>query len=353
MKKSHLLLITLFIGLTLLMSACMPGPRVVDAPGLSMDDTDVFVSYSSFVYSLDASKGTVNWSYPEQASTQIVFYAPPLVTDDAVFIGDLANEFHKLDKATGQELWGYPGAEGFYLGQAAILDGVVYAPNNDGTLYALDAENGSLLWTFKTGHYLWAQPQIMNDVIYLGSMDHFVYAISLDGQEIWSKELSGAVTGAPILNEDGSMLFVGSLDNEMIALDTASGEEVWTFGTSQSVWGTSILADGRLIFTDSAGTVYAVDAESGEALWQTSTSAEIVGGVSSIGDGFVVATKEGQLRAFDFDGGAKWEASLEGEIYQAPVANNDLLVTGLINGGELVYGFNLTGVQLWSTTPGK
>ncbi len=117
------------------------------------------------------------------------------MTDDAIYIGDLANTFHKLDKTSGEEIWSYTGSQGFYLGQAAIYDGVVYAPNNDGNLYALDADNGSLLWTFKTGHYLWSQPQIANDTIFIGSMDHFAYAISLAGEEIWSSELAGAATG--------------------------------------------------------------------------------------------------------------------------------------------------------------
>ena len=352
MKKSHLMLMTLFIGLTLLMSACVPGPRVVDAPGLTLQDTDVFVSYGNFISSLDAAKGTVNWSYPEKADNQVIFYAPPLVTEDAVYIGDLANEFHKLDKSTGEEIWTYTGAKGFFLGKAAIQDGVIYAPNNDGALYALDSDGG-LLWTFETGHYLWAQPQIANDIIYIGSMDHFVYALSLDGAEIWSHEFSGAVTGAPLLNEDGSMLYVGTLNNEMLALDTASGDVIWTFETAGSIWGASILAEGNLIFSDAAGTIYAVAVESGEAAWQTAISAEVVGGVASIGDGFVVATQEGQLQAFSYDGSTKWEASLDGEIIYAPVTNGDFLIAGIIDGDELIYGFNLTGVQLWSTTPGK
>jgi len=352
MKKSNLLLIMIFVGLTLLMSACVPGPRVVDAPGLALDETDVFIAYSSFVYSLDGSNGAVNWVYPDKASTQIVFYAPPLVTEDAVYIGDLAREFHKLDKATGAEIWSFSDAEGFYLGQAAIYDGMIFAPNNDGVLYAINAE-GALAWKFETGHYLWAQPQIADDTIYIGSMDNFVYALSLDGEEIWSTELAGAVTGAPLLSEDGSLLFAGSLDGKMVALDTATGDFVWTYDADQSVWGTSIIADGKLIFADSVGNIYAVTTENGEALWQTMVSGEVVGGVSSMDDGFVVATKEGQLQTFDFDGGTKWQASVNGEFYQAPVANSDFLVAGMINGDELVIGFNLTGVQLWSTTPEK
>lgn len=354
MKKTHLLLITLFIGLTLLMSACATGPRVTDAPGLAVDDTDVFVAYSTYIFSLDGANGSVNWAYPEKGSAAVVFYAPPLVTDDAIYIGDLANTFHKLDKTSGEEIWSYTGSQGFYLGQAAIYDGVVYAPNNDGNLYALDADNGSLLWIFKTSHYLWSQPQIANDTIFIGSMDHFAYAISLAGEEIWSSELAGAATGAPLLSENGSMLFVGSLGNRMVALDTATGDVVWTFETDQSVWGTAVVSEGKLVFTDTAGNVYIVSAENGESLWHTEISGEIVGGASFIVDGFIVATQDGQLQAFGFDGTPLWQDSVDGEIYQAPVANSDFLVTGMIKGDDMVVGYNVaTGTQLWSTTPEK
>ena len=353
MKKSHLLIITLFIGLTLLMSACATGPRVTDAPGVAIDDTNVFVAYSSYVFSLDAAGGKVNWAYPEKGTAAVIFYAPPLVTDDAIYIGDLANTFHKLDKATGSEVWAYSDSQGFYLGQAAIYNGVVYAPNNDGILYALDADNGSLIWTFETGHYLWSQPVIANDTIYVGSMDHSVYAISLDGDKVWSYELSGAVSGAPIMSEDGSMVFAGSLGNQMVALDATTGDLVWSFDTAKSVWGTSVVADGKLVFTDTAGNIYIVSAEDGVGIWQTEIAGEIVGGATSIGDGFVVATQDGQIKAYDFDGGALWQDTIDGEVYQAPVANSDFLVTGMYKGDNLVVGYNLAGVQLWSTTPEK
>jgi len=42
---------------------------------------------------------------------------------------------------------------------------------------------------------------------------------------------------------------------------------------------------------------------------------------------------------------------LDGEIFQAPAVNSNTLVVGTINGDNLVYSFNLTGAQLWSTTP--
>ncbi len=352
MKKSKILLLTTFLGLTLLMSACVPGPRVTGSPGLAIAEDSVYVAYGSFIFSLDATSGAVNWGFPDKASNQVIFYAPPLVTENSVYVGDLANDFHKLNRATGQEEWVFTGAKGFYLGQAAEMSGVVYAPNNDGSLYAID-ENGGLLWSFATGHYLWSQPQVTDGRIYIGSMDHFVYAISTSGTELWSTELSGAVTGAPLLNEDGSILYAGSLGKQLYALDTRTGDPIWTFDAEQSVWGTFLLVDGNILFSDDSGTIYALDAKTGTPVWQTEYAGNIVGGLTSIGDGFVIATKEGVVKAYDFAGNPKWESSLDGEIYQAPVAGSDFLIAGTVKGDNLVYGFNLTGVQLWSTTPEK
>ncbi len=352
MKKSHIVLLISLLGLTLLVSACVPGPRVTDSPGLALTDDAVFVAFGNYVFSLDVTDGAVNWGYPENASTQIVFYAPPLVTDDAVFVGDLAKNFYKLDRQTGQVEWTFTDSVGFYLGQAAESDGIIYVPNNDGNLYALDTD-GNLLWSFETGQYLWSQPQVSGDTVYIGSMDHFVYALSKNGEQIWSSELGGAVTGAPLLNEEGAVLYAGSMGNQMVALDTATGDILWSYDTEDAVWGTAILVDGRLYFADSAGNIYAVDAESGEALWQTEYADSIIGGLTAVEDGFVIGTQGGVVKAYDFEGRPMWEASLDGKIYQSPLANSDFLVAGTLEGENLIYGFNQAGVQLWSTTPEK
>ena len=352
MKKSHLLIIAILLGMTIILSACVPGPRVTGSPGISLTDDVAVVSYSNFVYGLNLTNGSVSWSYPESANNQVVFYAPPLISEGYVYVGDLANNFHKIDLQSGQVIWTFSGGRGYYIGKAAIGDGVVYAPSNDGKLYAID-NSGSLLWEFKTGHYLWAQPQVAGDRVLVGSMDHFIYAISLEGEELWSAEMAGAVGNSPVLNEDGSLVFVGSLGGDMIAFDTLSGDRLWTLEAEASVWGTPILVDGILKFSDSTGNIYAVDAESGENIWQTEILGNVVGGLTAIPDGFVLATEAGVVKAFNQDGSPKWEATLDGEIFQAPVVNDDYLIVGAVGGDNLVYCLSLSGVQLWSTTPGK
>jgi outer membrane protein assembly factor BamB len=350
MKKSHVLLIVIFIGLTFILSACVPGPRVTGTPGIALSDEMAFVAYGNFIYGMDIATGAVEWHYPEEANNQIVFYARPLVTNGFVYVGDLANNFHKLNIDTGKAEWTFSEASGYYIGQPAEADGMIYAPCNDGSLYAIDI-NGDLVWEFETGHYIWAQPQIVEGTVYIGSMDHFVYAVSQEGDELWSTEVAGAVVGSPVLKEDNSVLYVGSIGGEMVALDAADGEILWTFDAEDSIWGSSILVDGTLYFADSGGNIYALDPENGEAFWRKTYDGSVVGGLVALEEGFALATDEGVVQAFDFDGTPVWQATPGGEIVQAPAVNDEYLVTGAINSDNLVYAFNMTGVQLWSKTP--
>jgi outer membrane protein assembly factor BamB len=350
MKKTHLLLIVIFVGLTLALSACVPGPRVTGAPGVTLGEDMAYVGYANFVYALNSDSGAIEWQYPEERDNQIVFYSQPLVADDGVFVGDLANNFYKLDRETGDMVWTFSGSKGYFIGKAAENDGVVFAPSNDGTLYALDS-SGDLLWGFTTGHYLWAQPLIANNTIYQASMDHTLYALTLGGEEKWATELGGAIVNAPVISEDGSVLYAGSLGNEIVAVDADSGDILWRYETEESVWGAPLLHDGSLYFADSGGNLYAISDDGGTALWQTEYQGAVLGGLTLIDDGFALATEQGVVKAFDFDGSPRWESTLEGEIYQSPVVHGENLMVGTINGDKLVYAFNLSGVQLWSMSP--
>ncbi len=228
----------------------------------------------------------------------------------------------------------------------------MYVPSNDGNLYAV-SDTGSLLWIFETGHFLWSQPQVNGGVIYLGSMDNFVYAISTDGNEIWSTEMTGAVVGSPVLSDDGSRLYTGSIGGEMVALNTSDGAVIWRFDAGDSIWGRSVLADGKLFFADSGGDLHALDPDSGNPVWSQVVQGSIIGGITALPDGITLATEEGLVKTLAFDGSPLWEAGLSGNVFQAPAVSDQYVIVGAIDGDNLVYAYNLAGTQIWSGTPEK
>lgn len=364
MKKNRILIVTAILAIAVILSGCATGPRVTDSPGVALSGDMVFVAYNFSFYGLSIPDERIEWSFPQDSNNRTYFLAQPLVADDYVYIGDSDNNFYKINIETGNAEWTFDQAKGFFVGLAAEEDGIVYAPSNDGKVYAIDAD-GKLLWPFETGHFIWAQPQIANDVVYIGSMDHFVYAVNKsDGQEIWKYEMGGAIVNSILLSEDESTLYVGSIGNEIIALDASlediSDEErvLWSFdadGDLGSVWGRAILVDNVLYFADTTGNIYALDSETGEEVWSNPIifSGSIIGGLTALEDGFVFATEEGNIRGYNFDQSPmpEWNMNEEVEIFQAPVVNDEYLAVGTLGGDDLFYVFDLNGNEVFSGIP--
>jgi len=60
-----------------------------------------------------------------------------------------------------------------------VANGVVYIGSQDGKLYALDAETGTVLWTYMTGLPIDSSPTVTNGMLYVGSWNGKVYAFGL------------------------------------------------------------------------------------------------------------------------------------------------------------------------------
>jgi len=356
MKKPHVLIIGTLLVLTFLLSACATGSRVSGAPGFAVSDDQFFVSYGNAVYALNTENGMVNWSFPEDAKGQIMFFAPPLISNGSLYVGDIGKNFSKINVTNGKLVWSFSEAKGYYIGQANEANGMVYAPNNDGKLYALDTD-GNLQWAFETGHFLWSQPQIGEDAIYLGSMDKFVYAISLQGEQLWATEMAGAIVGSPILSEDGSKLFVGSIGNDFLALNTTDGSIDWSFIADGGIWSNALLTGETLNFADSLGNLYALDPLSGKEKQRFSLNEPVTGGLTAIPNGFALVTEAGTIEVFNEDGTTRWSAKISGKVFQAPAVNENYLIVAAVpenKDSNVVYAYNLaTGAAVWSTIPKK
>ena len=53
----------------------------------------------------------------------------------------------------------------------------MYFGGVDGNVYSVEAKNGRLRWSFKTGGPIPGSPVVHEGVVYIGSMDHKVYAL--------------------------------------------------------------------------------------------------------------------------------------------------------------------------------
>jgi outer membrane protein assembly factor BamB len=137
--------------------------------------THTGVSPETGINTTTASTLTSGWS----ASLGTASFSSPAVVnlkslgEPVVFAGG-SNSFNAYLASDGTPLWSLPVAK-MVNSSPAVLNGVVYFASSDGTIYALNAENGALRCSFVTGQFTETSPVAVEDpdgsgpVIYLGT----------------------------------------------------------------------------------------------------------------------------------------------------------------------------------------
>jgi len=178
---------------------------------------------------------------------------------------------------------------------------LVLVGSEDGNLYAFDSrpttfEGGTgipLRWTFTTGGKIWSTPVIQDGVVYFGSHDSKIYAVDLDdGELLWQFTTGGTVAGRPLLFK--GMVIAGSFDKTLYALDARDGALRWQIEGSNWFWAGAV-ADDKTIFAPSMdGNVYAVDGQ-GTLIWKYDMGSPIVSRPVLVTRGLAVAGKNGKI----------------------------------------------------------
>jgi outer membrane protein assembly factor BamB len=138
-----------------------------------------------------------------------------------LYVATAAGTVYALDAATGAVLWSAPvGAA--VTAPPALAEGALFLPTADQRLVALAASDGGLLWDAATDGVVGVQPAVAAGVAYTGSQTGAVEAFTTAGcgddttcPHRWSAAAGAAVTGAPAV-ASGS-LYVGTADGHLVA----------------------------------------------------------------------------------------------------------------------------------------
>lgn len=203
------------------------------------------------------------------------FESSPLVVGETVYV---ASRYHNVDSEAG--LWALDRRSGAVrwfckLGttsQSKITsspsygNGKVYIASYDGTVFAVDAKSGELVWRSWLGGEFYSTPTVSGERLYIGNKANgMLYCLSsADGRLIWNAPLGTSVYGSPALW--GGMLYVGTV-NQFLAVSAENGSVVWRVPTPERVLGSASVLDGIVYFSD-LGKTYAHDARTGEKVWK-------------------------------------------------------------------------------------
>lgn len=346
MKRLTVISLLLLSGL--LLSACATGTSSTSWPGLAADKDNAYLADGPFLYAVRLSDGAKVWQYPADKPGKEQFYSNPVITPDGQLLAGSSGEDRaliSLDPATGNPKWAKPfTASNHWVASPLVVGDTVYAPNNDGTLYAIQLATGQLAWSLPLGRELWGTPSTDGRLIFVTSLDHFVYAVDPAARKVaWKVDLGGSVPGSPAVAPDNKSLYIGSFARKLFSIDPANGGLRWTAELKDWVWGTPALMGDTLYAADISGNIYSLAAASGKNAWpEVKPDGPITGNMLALPDGgVVVAAESGFLYGYKNDGSTLWPAvNIGGKIYTSPVLAGDRILVAPMGAEYLLYAVN-------------
>jgi outer membrane protein assembly factor BamB len=240
---------------------------VESTPAVSPDKTTLYVgSEDRFLYAINLNDGTEKWRF---LANERIRSTPALDNHGNIYFGSAAGTLYCLDRE-GFPVWQYDTQSAIFSSPAIDLDlQRIYIGCNDTYLYALDL-SGKFAWKFKTGAKITSSPVIgFDNTVYIGSLDHFLYAITpQDDQGVlkWKFDANSEIVGSPAIDKDGTLFlgtasFGGGVDtrNGLFAIST-TGEQKWFVQHNHGFVSAPVIGnDGTLCIGSFSNTLYGIN----------------------------------------------------------------------------------------------
>jgi eukaryotic-like serine/threonine-protein kinase len=259
--------------------SCPPPPFMLFGQPTVVDGV-VYVcasGYQGYTYAFRARDGSLLWRVESNCAVDSIpfaDYAVPLVDHGIVYTGSYA-----LRAQDGKILWSTSLGVSFQ----SLVGGVLYA-NTEDTIYALNANNGSVRWHYEAPD----RAPVGGRLVISGNR---VYFGTLASEDQWEFSM-GSYSGATLLND---LVYVSSRDQYLYALQVSNGTTRWRFKSVYPVYNTAAGAND-VLYINMDGP-YALNAETGKVIWhQTLGSSPSVGFTPStvIGNVLYLASTDGQ-----------------------------------------------------------
>ncbi|MBX7222234.1 MAG: PQQ-binding-like beta-propeller repeat protein [Blastocatellia bacterium] len=280
-------------------------------------------------------------------------YAPAAVRDGVVYLGTGGGYFHALSLTDGSFRWTFSAGRPIHGEALTTADHVFFVCDN-GFLFKLDRRTGKEVWRYDLGdaqatriltHQVVdnggefdfdlsaPKPLLWEGVLYVGSGDGSLHAVNAtDGKRIWRFEGKGKIRTDAVT--DGTRLFVGSWDGLVFGVDRASGKELWRKETYGPVTGPPQLIENKLMVGNRNGLLAALEPATGKTLWRMLFwGSAVESSPVPAGDGlFYIGSSD--LRRVSLidskDGRVLWRTDVYGWSWPRPLVTEKYVIAGAI-----------------------
>lgn len=294
---------------------------------------------------------------------------PPVVANDTVYTVDTEAKVMAFNAASGNRLWmtaltpdvsedakpfwklGNPDPAEIGFGGGVAVDGdQVFMTSGFGFAAALNAETGELSWQTTLPAPVRNPPTAAEGKVFALTVANQLVALDqATGEELWTYEsfeenARFLSTASPAVN--GDLVIAPFSSGEVVALDIVTGRSLWTTTVARSsrltalsnlndIAGSPVIDRGGVFAISHAGQISAIDERTGRTAWEVG-----VGGLNMpwvAGDYVFLVSVEGQLVALArSDGAVAWTRKLRSYKNEKKKKNAITWAGPILAGGNLI-----------------
>lgn len=233
-----------------------------------------------------------------------------------------------LSKAWSKSARGYWG----FRSAPVVYGKIVYVGSMDRYVYARRCDNGKIEWEFKTdGRINFPSPAVDANNIYIGNDKGSFYCLDRSNGNIKWRFICGNRIESSAVVGDGIVYF-GCKDKHLYALSVSDGSLRWKFAADGPVFSSPCLARGNVYFGAEGFTgrkFYALNAKTGKAVFTFKTGGAIYS-TPAYKDGVVYfGSMDGNLYALNASSGkVVWRYKTGKGIASSPAVANGMVFVG-------------------------
>ena len=231
---------------------------------------------------------------------------PPLAADSRrVYVATRDGAVTALDQRTGAVAWRVEGLGG----APAAADRRVVVRNPDGTVFSLRPRDGQLRWRTETGVVGELPATLDGDRVYVTG-ERLVALDSESGQPVWTHSAPDPLTSPPVATV--SRLLVGDAGGNLRCLDRATGVALWTQPTGGRVLAPAVVDErrGRVYLGTTDQAILEIALDRGAPGWRWKVGADVQAAGLLLPDRVVFAAFDAVLWALHRGGNLAWRAPL-------------------------------------------
>ncbi|HEX5056895.1 MAG TPA: outer membrane protein assembly factor BamB [Gammaproteobacteria bacterium] len=266
------------------------------------------VDHEGLLSAVNRANGKIVW----QVKTGLAVSAGVGGGNGMLILGSSNGEIVAYNEKDGSEAWRAK-LSSLMLSIPAVDMGAVVARTVDGGLEAFAVTTGDKLWSYKysvpaLSLHGASSPVLVAGAVLSGMDNGRLSALALrDGRLLWEtpvaipngrSELSRMVdVDMPVLVDRG-LLYAGSYQGRIVALNMEGGQIIWA--TDNSVYNEMSMDEDHLYVADENGHIWSLDRLVGATIWmQDKLHARPVSGTALLDGAVIVGDFEGYVHALD------------------------------------------------------